>query len=71
MKTSKEKEKSKVTRRKRIANLDRTRYTAQHQEGQLPTNSTMWKTTQCPDFLIKYKYFLWMTMHDAYKVGDY
>ncbi|KAL0564077.1 hypothetical protein V5O48_017979, partial [Marasmius crinis-equi] len=57
--------------RNTMSNLDRARYAAQELTGRLPTDETLWKGTRCKDFAIKTRYLMWMTMHDAYKVGEY
>ncbi|KAL0563346.1 hypothetical protein V5O48_018723, partial [Marasmius crinis-equi] len=65
------KKSSLLNRRNTVCNLDRARYAAQSITGRIPTNEAIWKGIKCKDFAIKTRYFMWMTMHDAYKVGEY
>ncbi|KAJ7574602.1 hypothetical protein C8J56DRAFT_722270, partial [Mycena floridula] len=61
-----------IERRDTIRNLDRTRYAAQElRNGKLPTDRKIWKSTRHRDLTRQTRYFMWMIMHDAYKVGVY
>lgn len=39
--------------------------------GEIPTESKIWKSTKHKDVTRSIRYFLWMLLHDGYKVGRY
>ena len=39
--------------------------------GKMPSEDQIWKAIQHKDFSRNTQYFLWMTTHDAYRVGKY
>ncbi|KAF8234341.1 hypothetical protein L208DRAFT_1550049 [Tricholoma matsutake] len=39
--------------------------------GKMPSEDQIWKAIQHKDFSRNARYFLWMTAHDAYRVGKY
>ena len=52
-------------------NLGRTRESALNLSQHLPTDKNIWLSLRHKDFSRKVKFFLWVTMHDGYKVGKY
>ncbi|KAJ7575745.1 hypothetical protein C8J56DRAFT_801133 [Mycena floridula] len=64
--------KKQIERRETTANLEKTRYAAQAiTNGNLPTNRKIWKSIRHTDLTRQTRYFFWMSMHSAYKTGDY
>ncbi|KAJ7590244.1 hypothetical protein C8J56DRAFT_725820, partial [Mycena floridula] len=61
----------KIERRETTQNVDLSRYAAKELSGSLPSNRQIWKATRHPDLTRQTRYFHWMTMHNAYKIGDY
>ncbi|KAJ7587239.1 hypothetical protein C8J56DRAFT_861560 [Mycena floridula] len=62
----------KIERRATIRNIETTRFAAQElSNGHLPTDQTIWKAINHTDMTLQIRYFYWMIMHDAYKVGEY
>ncbi|KAJ3900744.1 hypothetical protein F5879DRAFT_1011771 [Lentinula edodes] len=39
--------------------------------GSIPTEKLIWKAVQHRDISKRIQYFLWMTMHEGYKIGEY
>ncbi|KAH9480754.1 hypothetical protein JR316_0007354 [Psilocybe cubensis] len=65
-------EKEKVEpRRQTLINLDKTRYAAEEIGRCLPTDKQIWAAIKKRDISVRGRAFLWKTMHDAYKVGEY
>ncbi|KAJ7590020.1 hypothetical protein C8J56DRAFT_1139730 [Mycena floridula] len=61
-----------IERRPTIRNVETTRFAAQElSNGHLPTDKKIWKAVNHADMTLPTRYFFWMTMHDAYKVGEY
>ncbi|KAJ7572775.1 hypothetical protein C8J56DRAFT_719621, partial [Mycena floridula] len=60
-----------IERRETIRNMEITRYAAEELSGGLPTNRKIWKATRHQDLTRQTRYFHWMVMHNAYKVGEY
>jgi hypothetical protein len=60
-----------LDRRSTSINLERTRESALGLSQHLPTDKNIWLSLRHKDFSRKVKLFLWVTMHDGYKVGKY
>ncbi|KAK0500541.1 hypothetical protein EDD18DRAFT_1329557 [Armillaria luteobubalina] len=60
-----------VQRRKTRMNLERTRTATEVLTGRQPTDKLIWSGIRRKEFSNSVKLFLWMTMHDAYKVGSW
>lgn len=58
-------------RMKSVRHLDMTRYQVEEATGVLPTDATIWKSLRCPDLTRKVQEFLWKTMHNAHRCGDW
>ena len=52
-------------------NLERAGEAAFALSEKYPTNQRIWLSLRHKDFSKKIQYFLWMTMHDGYKIGKY
>jgi ribonuclease HI len=52
-------------------NLERARETASSTSGKCPTNARIWTSLRHKDFSKKIRYFLWLVMHNGYKIGKY
>jgi hypothetical protein len=53
-----------------LINLGRARACAEEISRGVPSEEELWKSIQHKDIGKKIQYFLWMSMHDAYKVGS-
>ncbi|KAF9028473.1 hypothetical protein BDZ89DRAFT_1092046 [Hymenopellis radicata] len=53
------------------ANLDKARFAANDLGERTPSNKLLWKGLRHADFSKPVRYFMWMLMHDAYKVGSW
>ncbi|KAJ7690568.1 RnaseH-domain-containing protein, partial [Mycena olivaceomarginata] len=51
--------------------LDRTRYAAARLSGKTPTDSKIWQAINHKDITRTTRAFLWRTLHQAYKIGEY
>jgi hypothetical protein len=51
--------------------LDRTRYAAAQLSGRTPTDSEIWQAINHKDITRTTRVFLWRTIHQAYKIGEY
>jgi hypothetical protein len=60
-----------LDRRSTGINLEHTRESALTLSQHLPTDKSIWLSIHHKDFSRKVKFFLWVTMHDGYKVGKY
>ncbi|KAJ7580935.1 hypothetical protein C8J56DRAFT_794625, partial [Mycena floridula] len=61
-----------IERRDTTRHLARARYAAQElRNGKLPTDRKIWKSTRHQDLTRETRYFMWMIIHDAYKIGVY
>lgn len=40
-------------------------------DSEIPSHERIWRSIRCKDFSRPVRYFLWMTFHGGYKVGDY
>jgi ribonuclease HI len=60
-----------LDRRSTGINLERTRESAHTLSQHLPTDKSIWLSIRHKDFSRKVKFFLWVTMHDGYKIGKY
>ncbi|KAL4255818.1 hypothetical protein AB1N83_014347 [Pleurotus pulmonarius] len=39
--------------------------------GKAPDEKSIWKATRHPEFSRQIRYFMWMAIHDAFKIGEY
>jgi zinc-binding in reverse transcriptase/RNase H len=60
-----------LDRRSTSINLERARESAQTLSQRLPMDKNIWNSLRHKDFSKKVRFFLWVTMHDGYKVGKY
>lgn len=51
-------------------NIEEAQNAACDEFERIPTEGKLWKSLQSKDFSREVRYFLWMTMHDAYLAGD-
>ncbi|KAJ7670106.1 ribonuclease H-like protein [Mycena polygramma] len=58
-------------RMKTIIMLDRTRYAVNDQCGKTPQNEDIWKSIRDRDIDRRVRNFLWKSMHQSYKCGEY
>ncbi|KAJ7594026.1 hypothetical protein C8J56DRAFT_1002038 [Mycena floridula] len=61
----------KIERRETIRNLETTRYAAEELSSSLPSDQKIWRATRHQDLTRQTRYFHWMAMHNAYKIGEY
>ncbi|KIK67644.1 hypothetical protein GYMLUDRAFT_155378 [Collybiopsis luxurians FD-317 M1] len=71
IKMSKIQYKKALDRRATRMNVGRAKYMAQEINGEEPTDKMFWKSLRHKDFSRKFRYFIWMTAHNGYKVGEY
>ncbi|KAJ3804050.1 hypothetical protein F5876DRAFT_91879 [Lentinula aff. lateritia] len=62
---------NKINRCATKMNLGRTQACAKEISGSIPTEKLIWKAVQHRDISKRIQYFLWMTMHEGYKIGEY
>lgn len=60
-----------LERRTTQINLGRARTFAEEICGKIPSEEALWRLIRHKDIGKKIQYFLWMTTHEAYKVGTY
>lgn len=60
-----------MNRRATKINLGRAQACAVDICGATPSEEALWKSIRHKDFDKKFQYFLWMVIHNAYKVGDF
>lgn len=65
-----EKEKRYTKRRRTQSNIEKAQIQVEDTFGVRPTEATLWENMKHRDFSKPTQYFLWMTTHDAYMVGD-
>ncbi|KAJ7895226.1 hypothetical protein B0H14DRAFT_3081260 [Mycena olivaceomarginata] len=58
-------------RLKTMIMLDRTRYAVAQLSGRTPTDSDIWQAINHKDTTRTTRVFLWRTIHQAYKIGEY
>jgi len=58
-------------RRGTTANLDITRYAVKDLADKTPTDATIWHSLRHKDITRSIKTFLWKTMHNSQKIGEY
>lgn len=58
-------------RQKTDISLDMTRYAVQGFSGNLPTDASIWRALRSPDIARNVRNFLWKTVHQLQKIGDY
>ncbi|KAE9383061.1 hypothetical protein BT96DRAFT_961108 [Gymnopus androsaceus JB14] len=51
--------------------VGRAKWCAKEINGTEPSDKLIWKSIRHKDFSRPFRYFLWMTIHNGYKVGDY
>ncbi|KAJ3804367.1 hypothetical protein EV368DRAFT_51793, partial [Lentinula lateritia] len=62
---------NKINRRATKINLGQTQACAKEISGSIPTEKLIWKAIRHRDISKHIQYFLWMTMHEGYKIGEY
>jgi len=62
---------SALARQATETNLNRVSEAALSISGKHPTNQRIWISLRHKDFSKKVRYFMWTTMHNGYKVGNY
>ncbi|KAJ3715190.1 hypothetical protein C8R42DRAFT_549572, partial [Lentinula raphanica] len=60
-----------LARRDTGINIERIKACAEDLGIAIPSTSAIWKSIRHKDFNRKARYFLWMAIHNGYKVGDY
>ncbi|KAJ3820010.1 hypothetical protein F5880DRAFT_1488743 [Lentinula raphanica] len=63
--------KKKLERRATMCNIGRTQACIEERTGSIPSEALIWKSIRHKDIGRRVQFFLWMTVHDAYKVGSY
>ncbi|KAJ3817209.1 RNase H-domain-containing protein [Lentinula raphanica] len=63
--------KKKLERRATVCNIGRAQACIEEVSGTTPSETLIWKSIRHKDIGRRVQFFLWMTMHDAYKVGTY
>ncbi|EJD33764.1 hypothetical protein AURDEDRAFT_27981, partial [Auricularia subglabra TFB-10046 SS5] len=58
-------------RRMTTVNLDRARECVAETRAKKPTDRMLWQSTQRSEFSREVRVFLWKSMHDGHKIGDY
>ncbi|KAF9028758.1 hypothetical protein BDZ89DRAFT_1252330 [Hymenopellis radicata] len=71
IKMSTEKYKEALERTNTARNLSNAIACGAEEEDDEPTEDVIWKSLRIKDFSRSARYFLWMTMHEGYKVGKY
>ncbi|KAJ3834377.1 hypothetical protein F5878DRAFT_589510, partial [Lentinula raphanica] len=61
----------KLERRATRCNIGRTQACIEETTGSSPSEALIWRSIRHKDISRRVQFFLWMTMHDAYKVGMY
>ncbi|KAJ7037581.1 hypothetical protein C8F04DRAFT_952415, partial [Mycena alexandri] len=61
--------KEKLNRKATKRNMELTKQAAADEKGGLPETSRVWKSTKHKDVSRSARFFLWMLIHDGYKVG--
>ncbi|KAJ3838514.1 hypothetical protein F5878DRAFT_652017 [Lentinula raphanica] len=61
----------KINRRATTQNLGRAQACAAEVNGKTPSEPLLWRSVRHRDISRRIQFFLWMTFHDAYKVGTY
>ncbi|KAJ7573890.1 hypothetical protein C8J56DRAFT_1033463 [Mycena floridula] len=61
----------KIERRETTRNLETTCYAAEELSRSLPSDQKIWRVTRHQDLTRQTRYFHWMAMHNAYKIGEY
>ncbi|KAJ7600805.1 hypothetical protein C8J56DRAFT_768581, partial [Mycena floridula] len=56
---------------KTFRNLETTRYAAEEISSSLPSDQKIWRVTRHQDLTRQTRYFDWMAMHNAYKIGEW
>ncbi|KAJ6608009.1 hypothetical protein B0H10DRAFT_2304214 [Mycena sp. CBHHK59/15] len=57
--------------RKMVRNMELAKGVADSANGETPPSSTIWSSTKHKDIPRNTRFFLWMLLHDGYKVGDH
>ncbi|KAK0459915.1 ribonuclease H-like protein [Armillaria novae-zelandiae] len=60
-----------IQRRRTRMNLERTHATTEALTGEQPSDKLIWSGLHHKDLSTSTRQFLWMTMHDAYKIGSW
>ncbi|KAJ3762358.1 hypothetical protein EV360DRAFT_4963, partial [Lentinula raphanica] len=63
--------KRKLERRATVQNVGRAQACVAEITGTVPSETLIWKSIRHKDISRRIQFFLWMAMHDAYKVGTY
>ncbi|KAJ7023367.1 hypothetical protein C8F04DRAFT_970219, partial [Mycena alexandri] len=71
VKMSKRAYKEKLKRKATIRNMELAKHAAADEKGGLPETSRVWKSTRHKDISRSGRFFLWMLLHDGYKVGKH
>jgi len=58
-------------RRTTSQKIDQIQNEVEDATGKTPNEDQIWKAIQHPDLSRKARYFLWMTTHNAYRIGEY
>ncbi|KAJ7046841.1 hypothetical protein C8F04DRAFT_937485 [Mycena alexandri] len=61
----------KLNRRATARNMELAKEAAADDNGELPETSRVWKSTRHNDISRSVRFFLWMLIHDGYKVGKH
>ncbi|KAF5376341.1 hypothetical protein D9757_008664 [Collybiopsis confluens] len=70
-KMKKECYKKALDRRATKANIGRAKCVSEEINGEEPTDRSLWRSLRHKDFSRKFRFFIWMTAHEGYKVGTY
>ncbi|KAJ7042635.1 hypothetical protein C8F04DRAFT_945833, partial [Mycena alexandri] len=71
VKMSKRAYKEKLNRKATKRNIELAKHAAADDDGGLPETSRIWKSTRHKDVSRSARFFLWMLLHDGYKVGGH
>ncbi|KAJ7138537.1 hypothetical protein C8R43DRAFT_1089353 [Mycena crocata] len=71
LKMSKKTYQDKLARKATLNNMEYAQAAAEDAEGEIPAPSTIWKSTRHKDISRSIRFFLWMLIHDGYKVGHH
>ncbi|KAJ7142127.1 hypothetical protein C8R43DRAFT_954469 [Mycena crocata] len=62
---------AKLARKATLKNMELAQAAAENEDGETPAPSTIWKSTKNKDISRNIRFFLWMLIHDGYKVGQH
>ncbi|KAJ7122676.1 hypothetical protein C8R43DRAFT_1099003 [Mycena crocata] len=71
IKMNRESYQAKLARKATLKNMELAQAAAETDDGETPAASTIWKSTKHKDISRSIRFFLWMLIHDGYKVGKH